>query len=449
MRMEIENQVIEAADYKKSPLNFELPNSDYRWMSQIKPALVLLQKGGAQTLRQLHFYISRFVYISGCGNLASLSTLETLYRGKDAHMAAFFTHLLPAIASLALSIETHFPAGRLAVIPKDQKMLLRVHRRAVASIVACSFFCLLKEKQKGVEMIDYNMILLHEVFSENVMQSKILSYLQYFISVTNRSPEGHILVGRNTAKENVHSTYANSKARMKEVVVKDAGGIEDSVEAVQIDFANEYIGGGCMEAGCVQEELMFLKCPELLVSRVLNTVMGPKDAIYIKGVEQYTRLEGYGWDFEFAGPEKDPLMNVKCGTVIDRDIVAIDAICFSGSSANQYSHDSILRELTKAHSGFSASLEFNINCKKPISTGRWGCGAFRGDSQLKFVIQWLAASQVGKSMVFYRKGDHELEAAEKVVGKLGGLGVGELYEWLVKRLKERHEGVSVFEALLM
>jgi len=35
-----------------------------------------------------------------------------------------------------------------------------------------------------------------------------------------------------------------------------------------------------------------------------------------------------------------------------------------------------------------------------IITGNWGCGVFRGNSQLKLIIQWIAASLAGKEILF-------------------------------------------------
>lgn len=32
--------------------------------------------------------------------------------------------------------------------------------------------------------------------------------------------------------------------------------------------------------------------------------------------------------------------------------------------------------------------------KLSFKTGNWGCGAFNSDYQLKFVIQWIAASVI-------------------------------------------------------
>ena len=55
----------------------------------------------------------------------------------------------------------------------------------------------------------------------------------------------------------------------------------------------------------------------------------------------------------------------------------------------------IERELTKAAAGF--------RCEgyDKIVTGNWGCGAFGGYVQLKFLIQLVAASVCGRQELIY------------------------------------------------
>ncbi|KAA6402682.1 MAG: hypothetical protein EZS28_001783 [Streblomastix strix] len=36
-----------------------------------------------------------------------------------------------------------------------------------------------------------------------------------------------------------------------------------------------------------------------------------------------------------------------------------------------------------------------------LATGHWGCGAFKGDQFLKFIIQWIAASEAGVTEMRY------------------------------------------------
>ena len=51
----------------------------------------------------------------------------------------------------------------------------------------------------------------------------------------------------------------------------------------QLDFANMYIGGGELGHGLVQEEIRFLLCPELIVSRLFTEVLDANECLIIKG----------------------------------------------------------------------------------------------------------------------------------------------------------------------
>ena len=41
------------------------------------------------------------------------------------------------------------------------------------------------------------------------------------------------------------------------------------------------------------------------------------------------------------------------------------------------------------------------NTLRPVATGNWGCGAFKGDPQLKAMLQWMAVSTVGRPEMKY------------------------------------------------
>lgn len=47
------------------------------------------------------------------------------------------------------------------------------------------------------------------------------------------------------------------------MVIEDSKLIDDYNYSLRVDFANEYIGGGTLGFGCVQEEIMFASFPEL------------------------------------------------------------------------------------------------------------------------------------------------------------------------------------------
>lgn len=174
--------------------------------------------------------------------------------------------------------------------------------------------------------------------------------------------------------------------------VRPKGIIEDADGALHADFANMYIGGGTLEGGCVQEEIMFTVQNELCASMFFCTVMQRKEAILMIGSEQYSEYKGYATKFEFLGDHK-------CTKQLDeRDrkknyVVGIDALDFRGrDSSTQFETSSMRREMNKAYIGFVATKEEREKVSEgallaPVATGNWGGGAFLGNRPLK-AVRW-------------------------------------------------------------
>ena len=55
------------------------------------------------------------------------------------------------------------------------------------------------------------------------------------------------------------------------------------------------------------------------------------------------------------------------------------------TSGDQYHMDCIAREMGKAHGGLKAARD--LQKRSVVATGHWGCGAFKGDRELKAIIQ--------------------------------------------------------------
>lgn len=51
----------------------------------------------------------------------------------------------------------------------------------------------------------------------------------------------------------------------------------------QVDFANMYLGGGVLGHGCVQEEIRFLICPEMIISRLFTECLNSKECLIMTG----------------------------------------------------------------------------------------------------------------------------------------------------------------------
>ncbi|CAL1168378.1 unnamed protein product [Cladocopium goreaui] len=167
-------------------------------------------------------------------------------------------------------------------------------------------------------------------------------------------------------------------------------------EHLQADFANSYLGGGVLSGGGTQEECMFTEFPELLAIIYVTERMLPHEAVEIQGARRYaehTMGGRHAWSEQFCRA-------TEIGAPIDA--VALDAVSFGRKGPHkQYWPDYIQQDIRKC----SAALllpEMDKTFRRKFVTGLWGCGAFRGEPELKLLIQWISCSMEPsiQSMVF-------------------------------------------------
>ncbi|CAF0940728.1 unnamed protein product, partial [Brachionus calyciflorus] len=138
----------------------------------------------------------------------------------------------------------------------------------------------------------------------------------------------------------------------------------------------KYIGGGVLNAGCVQEEIRFVLCPELLVSLLFMECMDMNESILIRGSKRFSNYKGYASSFQWAGHYEDQTNTevIKINGIeyerILTDVVAIDALYYE-DKMTQFKKECILREIVKSYSGFTACMKSND--PEIIATGNWGC----------------------------------------------------------------------------
>lgn len=65
--------------------------------------------------------------------------------------------------------------------------------------------------------------------------------------------------------------------------IDDEGTIEDGLGLLQVDFADEFIGGYILGNGCVQEEIRFAAWPELIVACLFTEKLEATEAVTIIG----------------------------------------------------------------------------------------------------------------------------------------------------------------------
>ena len=174
--------------------------------------------------------------------------------------------------------------------------------------------------------------------------------------------------------------------------------------------------------------------PECLVSLLLFEEMEPSEAILITGAERFSTYSGYGNTFDYTGPYIDP-------NPIDDEgrkcvnIVAMDAVV-AGYDGNEFSPQLKDRDINKAFAAFSATTSMDkANEKTPVASGNWGCGAFRGNKELKTLIQWIAASMAGRPLHYHTFDSTQLGKEQGELFKLlneKSVTVGQLYQRVMK-----------------
>jgi len=286
----------------------------------------------------------------------------------------------------------------------------------------------------------------------NVLIEKLKCIFNYFKRVFSEPfPKQYVEFTRLVRDDSVHGNctmegWSTCEEVLSEVEVRASGKIEDADGAIKVDFANMYLGGGVLGAGRVQEEIMFTVAPEHMVGMLFCECMNAKEAIRIRGAERYCNYKGYADTFEFVSDYKDK-HEVTDENIVDEEVIAIDAIYFGGYEHHQFSEPAILRELNKAYVGFfGAEKPGERKINKVLSTGKWGCGAFLGDTQLKFMIQWLSASRAGRKMIFYSFGDTmNMYGNEEILKIYKGKKVKDLVKDLlvVAELKIQAESLKV------
>ena len=210
--------------------------------------------------------------------------------------------------------------------------------------------------------------------------------------------------------------------KLCDIQIIEQGSMFNTEAKFCIDFANKYIGGGALSGGCVQEEILFAVEPEAIVSMFLMEVMDDNDAIRIDNLIQYSNYSGYAFSFKY---EESAIKDEQ--NLIRHNIIAIDAVCSYSGGVDK---ESIKRDLIKAYVGFNL-INFDdkdvAKMPKTISSGNWGCGAFGGDYELKFIQQWLAATYAGvEKLYYYTFGENEMNTIVKYKEEMKSLNADDL-----------------------
>ena len=319
-------------------------------------------------------------------------------------------------------------------------------RKEVALIFLLSFFNLIdikQEKERQTNHFRVYKVLLSSNKTTFEFGRCFLNYLTIigkWLSDNNPILDEKIKFIRDTLDENNFSKF-KQETKLCEVTFNKKDSLFDSNSSYCVDFANRYIGGGVLEGGCVQEEILFATQPEAIVSMFFMEVMSNNDAIRIDNTIQYSKYSGYGHRFKFENSaiEINNNNNINYLDNIKKyKIIAIDAIVQKINFDRVIKKDYIKRDIYKSFIGFYL-VNFEKegkNEEKSIATGNWGCGVFNGDHELKFFQQWVAASFAGiRRLDYYCYGAQEMTEIVNNFNKIENYykKANELYEDLINK----------------
>ncbi|KAG5681530.1 hypothetical protein PVAND_010954 [Polypedilum vanderplanki] len=317
----------------------------------------------------------------------------------------FFDELMPKIIDLALQLPDLIRS--IPFLRQKRNQCISMSKKQAASILANAFLCTFPNRNVARKSTDYPEINFSRLFgskSAHVVQ-KIKCIFNYFRRVILKMPTGVLTFQRRYIKDFPQWSTSDLKFSSIKWHSDSKGTIENAAGMLQVDFANRYLGGGVLGHGCVQEEIRFAVCPELIVGMLFFESMKPDETILITGAEIFNKHSGYSNTFKWEGNYID---NTPCDKFRRKQIyiVAMDAVSFHKPKM-QFEEFLLRRETNKAYCGFYHDPN-DIEKPIPVATGNWGCGAFRGAKNLKCLLQFIACVSNNRNLVYFTFGDEAL-----------------------------------------
>ena len=316
-----------------------------------------------------------------------------------------FIKVFNELKKLVFDINTLFPYKAMETLKTGENKMIKLNRKKVALLFLLSFLNLIYIRSNNKKnCFNVSRLLFKEQESAFQFGRCFLNYLTVigkWLSEKDPILSEEVIYLRTNNNSQQYFYNQENDIKLCKINLKEKGSLFNSNASYCVDFANKYIGGGVLNGGCVQEEILFAIEPECVVSLFFMEVMGDNDAIGIYNTIQYSKYTGYGFEFKYDGSFIDNI-HIK-----RHRIIAIDAISKKRNNSHSYfqnSNDSleneIIRDIHKAYVGFSLAQSDN-DIPKTIATGNWGCGAFNGNHELKFIQQWIAASFAGIEILDY------------------------------------------------
>jgi len=265
-------------------------------------------KGG---ISEDEFFTDLFPFVAEIAAAIDAQLVESAQACRD-HTMAIARRAGPAFEAELLGEENlesnHFEIRQL---PSGHCGTVWLTQAAAAAVLACSFLGLCPPVPRGsyypMEGTGVNFTAIMYDLHYRSQRGKFECLLNYFGRISAKLPDGCLTFTRKVLGQE-HSAAPLTAAELRRSVTPLAALCamerhrgswsaegpftrieDDTAVTLRADFANMYLGGGVLHSGCVQEEILFVVFPELLVGMLLCQRMGDREALEIAGVERFNR----------------------------------------------------------------------------------------------------------------------------------------------------------------
>ena len=237
----------------------------------------ICSKENCKNLDDAISYIESIAAVNSCmpRNQDTMVGLRKYIQSFDKKTESSFLELVRYIAGLALRAPTLFKKTGIRILRKNSPGLLYYTSEEIACVIAQGFFCCLPEPHYSMDLPGTINFSRWFCGREDVYQQKIEKMVWYFQEYQREEGEitekpRRVSFERNYLSKSKYdsmndSYFAKNSKRLSKVKIKSQGSVEDEENALVVDFANKYLGGGVMGRGYVQEEVLFVDYPELLM----------------------------------------------------------------------------------------------------------------------------------------------------------------------------------------
>lgn len=281
-------------------------------------------------------------------NQINIELLVSLFGENESEMLDLFAK----IAEYALEVEFLFN-DPIKISRKFHNSKINLTQKQVRCLLALMFWCCLPKQENYLDLPkEYTFFKTFGVTHDrNAAQSaKLKCVLNYFRRAQNASDHINLSFLRKFLE--VKPDWTQNSGKMSNLnIIQENNSMEDYRDKLIIDFANCYIGGGVLSTGCVQEEIMFMKHVEPIVSMIFTEKLEDSESLIMVGTQRYNLTEGYKKNFKWLN-DFNEIFTLDNQNRVDSHIICIDAINFAGNEHQQYFTKFVERELNKAFIGF-------------------------------------------------------------------------------------------------